>query len=149
MSVIFVLRLIVQFIYANMDKKSWRPSYATRRTGQEVWTYDSLSHEVLSSKQDTIEFLMDKGVIKQFQQCPKCSGIMKITKCSERDAVEEVQFRCQKRHYESSIPGTLHGACFCDFSVQNLSLQIMSIQFKAAPKRIKLQKRAVSSERSI
>ena len=81
--------------------QEWRLSYATRRTGRENWTYDSLSNEVLVSKKKTVDFLMEKGVLKETQFCPVCSAKMNITKCSEEKAVEEVQFRCQKRHFES------------------------------------------------
>ena len=91
-----------------MEKKPWRLSYASRRTGHEIWTYDGLCNEVLCSKQDTIDFLTEKGLLKRTQLCPKCSEQMEVTKCSENDAIEEVQFRCQKRHFNSSTQGS-HG----------------------------------------
>ena len=84
----------------SMDQK-WCLSYATRRTGKEIWTYDSLNNEVLNSKRNTINFLMEKGVLKECQFCPKCSGKMVIANCSESDAIEQVQFRCQRLHFES------------------------------------------------
>ena len=94
--------------------QKWQLSYATRRTGREHWTYDSLSNEVLISKQKTVDFLMEKGVLKVTQFCPVCSAKMNITKCSEKLAVEEVWFRCQKRHFESGGKngGVLKAMCY-------------------------------------
>ena len=88
-----------------MAQKAWRLSYASRRTKHDIWIYDALNNEVLSSKEATIDFLMEKRVLKRFQQCPKCLEMMQMSKCSEKDAVEEVQFRCDKKHYNSSTQG--------------------------------------------
>ena len=84
------------------DFKSWQPSYGKRRSRRKIWTYDRLKSEVLYSKWKTVEFLFEKGLLKRDQECPVCAKQMKLSKCSVRHAGEEVQFRCQRRHFNPS-----------------------------------------------
>ena len=81
---------------------SWQPSYATRREVQKIWTYDSLTEKVLSSKSSTVNFLLDLNVLKRDQPCPKCSKQMTLTSCSSKDFREEACFRCQKTHFDAA-----------------------------------------------
>ena len=84
------------------DLKPWEQSYRKRRSRRKFWTYDRLNSQVLSSKQKTVEFLFDKGLLKREQDCPVCAKPMKLSKCSIRHSSEEVQFRCQRRHFNPS-----------------------------------------------
>ena len=97
----------VNNIFSIMKTKAWSRSYSSQRSVQRIWTYDSLRDEILDCKSNTINFLMEKGVLKSRQDCPKCGSVMSISKCSEKDAAEEVQFRCQKSHFDSKSKGML------------------------------------------
>ena len=85
---------------------AWTPSYASLRKQPNVWTYDLLVEKVLPQKSTTIKFLMAYGVLKNNQNCPKCHKEMTLTKCSAKDFIEELCFRCQKRHLDRDS-GTL------------------------------------------
>ena len=85
---------------------AWQTSYATVRNVRSIWTYDRLRDEVLSSQLDTVNFLMEVGVLSS-QECPKCGSDMNLSK--SRDFSDGYCFRCQKQALDS-----LGGEIFCN-----------------------------------
>ena len=84
-----------------MLSDTWEKSYGKRRVLLNVWTYDRLCNEVLHSKEQTVKFLLQMGVLKT-PKCPECQHTMKLSRCPVAEAKEGFQFRCQKRHFDSS-----------------------------------------------
>lgn len=83
---------------------AWLTSHAAKRKHLDIWTYDRLRDQVLSSKMNTINFLIEQGVLKSNHLCPKCGVAMILSSC--KDFMEDVCFRCQKRHVDKSSGGT-------------------------------------------
>ena len=85
-----------------MATKKWKQSYTSRRNVCNVWNYDRLNKKVLSCKSTTVNFLLEKGVLKEEQFCKKCGGRMTRSKCPAALFVEETHFRCQRSHFDEA-----------------------------------------------
>ena len=94
---------------------AWKPNYASVRNENRHWTYDKFVKEVLDTKEHTVQFLMNCGVLKAKHDCPKCFKEMKLTRCSAKDFIEECCFRCQRSHFDMESGGELEAVTedFC------------------------------------
>lgn len=88
-----------------MASKPWKQSYLGTRKEIVHWTNDELNTQILSCKIRTIKFLSEKGLLKTEQQCPTCSRPMIKSSCPPTHFVEEVRFRCRKKHFDSAANG--------------------------------------------
>ena len=87
---------------------AWKPNYASVRNENRKWTYDKFVSEVLDTKEHTVQFLMNCGVLKAEHDCPKCFKNMTLSRCSVKDKfIEECCFRCQRTHLDLETGGKL------------------------------------------
>ena len=66
-----------------------------RNEGLKRWTYDRLKDEVLSSKENVINWLMENTLMVVERLCPQCKSIMKLVKCSDRS--DGFKWECRKQ----------------------------------------------------